>query len=251
MSDCSSPRFGIGPGISSNRRVSCVRLSSRKRSCPGVLFGRQMTLNPPPIHVPFRPSRSPSGLPTGPVAEKRSGLAIEGSGVKAKSGLSSITLSVVQYRVTAIGMVPRPTRQRDISRSHSLAVKPPESRRFLRHMKPPRRHARPGAAFLGRSPKPERREAEQRSDNGWHDIARRYGILVRPRKTQARFAHSSIHTGAEAGGPARLSLLLGSSGACDALYPKTDHLANDDDGEGYADVLADLGERAHLARFGQ
>jgi hypothetical protein len=32
------------------------------RSCPGVLFGRQIMLKPFPVHVPGNPWRGPSGL---------------------------------------------------------------------------------------------------------------------------------------------------------------------------------------------
>src|ERR1700730_7725889 len=48
MSGWSKPRLGIAPLMESNFRDSFVRLSSRKRSCPGVWLGRQIMLNPLP-----------------------------------------------------------------------------------------------------------------------------------------------------------------------------------------------------------
>src|ERR1700720_3820429 len=50
-----------------------------------------MTLKPAPVQLPFKPSRSPNGLSAVWTEENRSGLSIAGSGVKAKSGLSSIS----------------------------------------------------------------------------------------------------------------------------------------------------------------
>src|SRR5580692_7653526 len=50
-----------------------------------------MTLKPFPIQVPFKPSRSPSGLSAVWTEENRSGLSIAGIGVKANSGLISIS----------------------------------------------------------------------------------------------------------------------------------------------------------------
>src|SRR5438105_5884072 len=49
-----------------------------------------MTLKPAPVQVPFKPASSPSGLSGVWTEENRNGLSIEGIGVKAKSGLSSI-----------------------------------------------------------------------------------------------------------------------------------------------------------------
>src|ERR1700731_190683 len=50
-----------------------------------------MTLKPVPVQVPFKPSRSPSGLSAVWTEENRSGLLISGIAVKANSGLSSIS----------------------------------------------------------------------------------------------------------------------------------------------------------------
>src|SRR5689334_18085458 len=53
-----------------------------------------MTLKPAPVQVPLKPASSPSGLSGVWTEENRNGLSIEGIGVNAKSGLSSISPSV-------------------------------------------------------------------------------------------------------------------------------------------------------------
>jgi hypothetical protein len=62
ISGCRNPRLGIGPLIGDNSNWSDVTLSSRKRSWPDTLSGRQMTLKPRPAHFPANPASGPSGL---------------------------------------------------------------------------------------------------------------------------------------------------------------------------------------------